>query len=302
MGKQFGSRATADEVLKDFDFTGKNAIITGANSGIGFESAKALAKVGAHVILACRSASKANEAIDKIRAEVPNASLEFMALDLASFPSIEKFTKALKIDQVDLFIQNAGIITDTYNTTPQGHEMTAGVNHFGHFYLTKLLMPLLLKGKARVVVLSSESHRQTLGLNLKKWPQSEKDFGFNSSYAKSKLANVLFASELQRRYGDQGLTVASCHPGNMVTTNFGEGTALTKVLFKLISPFTKTPAQGASTSMYCASQPDSLVAGNYFSGNEKTTPSFLARNKKLAEELWDYSESEVAKYLKQKKS
>lgn len=297
MKNKFNSRSTADEVLNGHDFTGKYAIVTGANSGIGFESAKALAKVGAHVVLACRSEAKANDAIAKIKAEVPNASLEFIALDLASFPSIRKFAETLKIEAVHLFVQNAGIITDEFKTTPQGHEMTAGVNHFGHFYLTKLLMPLLIKGKARIVVLSSESHRQTFGLDLKKWPQSKKDFGFNSSYAKSKLANILFAVELQKRYEDRGISVASCHPGNMVTTNFGEGTALTKVLFKLISPFTKTPAQGASTPMFCASQPSSVIAGNYFSGNEKTTPSRLARNKKLAEELWEYSESEVAKYL-----
>lgn len=293
MTKKFGSRATADEVLAGHDFNGKNVIITGANSGIGYESAKALAKVGAHVILACRSESKAKEAMAKIKSEVPKASLEFGALDLASFRSIENFVKNLKVDQIDLLVNNAGVITSEYKTTPQGHELTAGVNHFGHFYLTKLLLPLLLKAKARVVILSSESHRQTLGLNLKKWPQSESDFGFNSAYAKSKLANILFANELGRRYPD--LTVTSCHPGNMVTTNFGEGTPFTKVLFQLISPFTKTPAQGAGTPMFCASQPSEIVSGNYFSGNEKTKTSALARNASLAKELWEYSEREVAK-------
>jgi WW domain-containing oxidoreductase len=293
MTNQFHSRSTADEVLKGHDFTGKNAIVTGANSGIGFECAKALAKVGAHVILACRSESKAAQAIKEIKNEIPHASLTFVALDLSSFRSIEKFVQALQIDTIDLLVNNAGIMTSEYKTTPQGHEMTAGVNHFGHFYLTKLLLPKLLKAKARVVVLSSESHRQTLGFNVKKWPQSEKDFGFNSSYAKSKLANILFANELGKRYKE--LTVTSCHPGNMVTTNFGEGTPFTKVLFKIISPFTKSPAQGAGTPMFCASQPAEIVSGNYFSGNAKTKTSWLARNPSLAEELWEYSESEVAK-------
>jgi WW domain-containing oxidoreductase len=292
--KKFSSRATADEVLQGHDFTGKNVIITGANSGMGYESAKALAKVGAHVILACRSESKAKEAIQKIKNEVPKASLEFVALDLVDFCSIEKFVKALKVDKVDLLVNNAGIMTSEYTLTPQSHEITAGVNHFGHFYLTKLLLPLLLKAKARVVVLSSESHRQTLGFDVKKWPQSEKDFGFNSAYAKSKLANILFANELGRRYKE--LTVTSCHPGNLVTTNFGEGTPFTKVLFQLISPFTKSPAQGAGTPMFCASQASEIVSGNYFSGNEKTKKSDLARNQSLAEELWEYSEKEVAKY------
>ncbi len=293
MTNQFHSRSTADEVLKGHDFTGKNAIVTGANSGIGFECAKALAKVGAHVILACRSESKAAQAIKAIKNEIPQASLAFVALDLSSFRSIEKFVQALQIDTIDLLVNNAGIMTSEYKTTPQGHEITAGVNHFGHFYLTKLLLPKLLKAKARVVVLSSESHRQTLGFNVKKWPQSEKDFGFNSSYAKSKLANILFANELGKRYKE--LTVTSCHPGNMVTTNFGEGTPFTKVLFKLISPFTKSPAQGAGTPMFCASQPAERVSGNYFSGNAKTKTSWLARNPALAAELWEYSESEVAK-------
>ncbi len=296
MTKKFSSRATADEVLKGHDFTKKNVVITGANSGIGYESAKALAKVGAHVVLACRSELKANEAIDKIKKEVPNASLEFVPLDLASFRSIESFVEKLNLSQIDLLVNNAGIMTGEYKETPQRHEMTAGVNHFGHFYLTKLLLPLLLKASGRVVVLSSESHRQTLGFNLKKWPQNKNDFGFNSSYAKSKLANILFANELQRRYGSQGLTVTSCHPGNLVTTNFGEGTVLTKVLFKVISPFTKTPAQGASTPMFCASQANALVGGNYFSGNKKTKPSGLAGNETLAKKLWEYSESEVSKH------
>lgn len=291
MGNKFSSRATADEVLKGHDFTGKNVVITGANSGMGYESAKALAKVGAHVILACRSESKAIEAIDKIKNEIPKASLEFVPLDLVSFRSIENFVKTLKVNQVDLLINNAGIMTSEYQTTPQGHEITAGVNHFGHFYLTKLLLPLLLK--AKVVILSSESHRQTLGFNVNKWPQSDKDFGFNSAYAKSKLANILFANELGRRYKD--LTVTSCHPGNLVTTNFGEGTPFTKVLFQLISPFTKSPAQGAGTPMFCASQPSEVVSGNYFSGNEKTQTSALARNQSIAKELWEYSEREVAK-------
>jgi WW domain-containing oxidoreductase len=293
MTKKFSSRATADEVLQGHDFKGKNAIITGANSGMGYESVKALAKVGAHVILACRSESKAMQAIEQIKNEVPNSSLEFVELDLASFRSIENFVKELKTDQIDLLVNNAGLITSEYKTTPQGHEITAGVNHFGHFYLTKLLLPKLLKAKARVVVLSSESHRQTLGFDIKKWPQSEKDFGFNSAYAKSKLANILFANELGRRYKE--LTVTSCHPGNLVTTNFGEGTPLTKVLFQLISPFTKSPAQGAGTPMFCASQPSEVVSGNYFSGNEKTKTSELAKNQALAEELWEYSEREVAK-------
>lgn len=293
MGNKFSSRATADEVLKGHDFTGKNVVITGANSGMGYESAKALAKVGAHVILACRSESKAIEAIDKIKNEIPKASLEFVPLDLVSFRSIENFVKSLKVNQVDLLINNAGIMTSEYQTTPQGHEITAGVNHFGHFYLTKLLLPLLLKAKARVVILSSESHRQTLGFNVNKWPQSDKDFGFNSAYAKSKLANILFANELGRRYKD--LTVTSCHPGNLVTTNFGEGTPFTKVLFQLISPFTKSPAQGAGTPMFCVSQPSEVVSGNYFSGNEKTQTSALARNQSIAKELWEYSEREVAK-------
>lgn len=293
MGNKFSSRATADEVLKGHDFTGKNVVITGANSGMGYESAKSLAKVGAHVILACRSESKAIEAIDKIKNEIPKASLEFVPLDLVSFRSIENFVKSLKVNQVDLLINNAGIMTSEYQTTPQGHEITAGVNHFGHFYLTKLLLPLLLKAKARVVILSSESHRQTLGFNVNKWPQSDKDFGFNSAYAKSKLANILFANELGRRYKD--LTVTSCHPGNLVTTNFGEGTPFTKVLFQLISPFTKSPAQGAGTPMFCVSQPSEVVSGNYFSGNEKTQTSALARNQSIAKELWEYSEREVAK-------
>jgi WW domain-containing oxidoreductase len=294
MTNKFSARATADEILKGHDFKGKNVIVTGANSGIGFECAKALAKVGAHIVLACRSEKKATEAIGKIKHEIPNASLEFVSLDLASFRSIENFVKTLKLDTIDILINNAGIMTTKFAVTPQGHEMTAGVNHFGHFYLTKLLLPVLLKSKARVVVLSSESHRQAFGFDLKKWPQNEKNFGFNSSYAKSKLANILFADELGRRYKE--LTVASCHPGNMVTTNFGADSAAIKLFFKMISIFTKSAAQGASTPIFCASQAADVVSGNYFSGNKNTKKSSLARNKKLAVALWEFSENEIAKY------
>lgn len=292
--KKYSSRATADDVLQGHDYKGKNAIITGANSGIGFETAKALAKIGTHIVMACRSKEKANQAIAQIKNEIPNASLEFRPLDLASFQSIENFANQINFDKIDILINNAGIITSKFQVTPQGHEMTAGVNHFGHFYLTKLLLPKLKESKSRVVVLSSESHKQAFSLDLTKWPQNEKDYGFNSSYAKSKLANILFADELGRRY--QELTVASCHPGNMVTTNFGSDTAFINLLFKVISPFTKSPAQGASTSVYCVSQPDKIVSGNYFSGNKKINKSGLAKKESLAKELWEFSEKEVAKY------
>jgi NAD(P)-dependent dehydrogenase (short-subunit alcohol dehydrogenase family) len=208
-------------LLRIGDQTGKTVIITGANSGIGYEAAKALAGNGAAVILASRNSQKAETALSQIREEFPEAKIDFIPLDLASLASIKDFADqfSTKYDRLDVLLNNAGIMMVPYGITEDGFERQMGINHFGHFALTGLLMEHLLNTpKARVVNISSNAHHG-----------GEIDFsdllyhggGYSpmGAYQRSKLANMLFTYELKRRLEDHGAdTLAlAAHPGISAT-------------------------------------------------------------------------------------
>ena len=185
------------------DLTGKVIIVTGANSGIGFEAAKAFARKGAQTILACRSMDKAEAALAEIQAEIPNAPAEIMHLDLANQASIHKFAEAFKakFNRLDVLVNNAGIMMVPYGTTEDGFEKQFGTNHLGHFALTGLLIDLLLNTKgSRVVNISSGGHRMgQMDFDNLMYADGEGYSGARA-YGRSKLANLLFTYELQRRY------------------------------------------------------------------------------------------------------
>jgi WW domain-containing oxidoreductase len=284
----FGSRTSADEVLAGIDLAGKNIVITGANIGIGFEAARSLAAAGARVVFACRSVEKGDNAVANAKLAHPDCLAEFVQLDLASFQSIKDFSKQLSLATIDVLICNAGLFSRQYAETSDGIEMTVGVCHFGHFLLTHLLMDrLLAANKPRVVMVSSESHRTPKTLNFDKFPLHQNQFSSFTAYGQAKLANILFANELQRRFADQGLTACSLHPGTFVTTNI----AGDSFLMKLISPFTKNPNQGAATTVFCAinaKQED--IAGQYYSHCKKERSTKEANNLDIASKLWALSE------------
>ena len=290
---KFGSRTSSDTVLNGKNLSGKNIIITGANTGIGYEAARALAAVGANITLACRNDDKGLAAVANIKASHPNAKVEYRSLDLSSVASIKSFSEALTLDTIDTIICNAGVVPTGYQETAEGIEQCVGVCHFGHFALCKLLLPKVLKSKdPRIVMVSSESHRSPKTLNFEKYPLNKNNFAIFTAYGQAKLSNALFANELQRRFGKQGLSACSLHPGALISTDIGRNSGIFSVLMKLISPLTKNPNQGASTTVYCAAYARrEEIQGQYFSHCKKVKASKEANDPAVASKLWDISEA-----------
>ena len=212
--------------IKDIeDLTGKTFIVTGANSGIGFEATKVFASKGALVVMGCRNLVKAKKAKEDIVSEFPNALLDVIQLDLTSFKSIKKFSEKVlkKYDKIDVLLNNAGIMTVPYGSTEDGLELQTGVNHFGHYYLTMLLVDLVNKTKnSRIVNIASIAHKYG---NIKKNTflyEKGKRYSKMKAYAQSKLANLLFTYKLKEKLEKQNseITVLAAHPG-VSKTNLG---------------------------------------------------------------------------------
>ena len=207
------------------DLTGKVIIVTGANSGIGYEAAKEFARKGAQTIMACRSMEKAEAALAMIQAEIPEAPTEIMMLDLTSLASVHKFAGEFKAkyDRLDVLVNNAGIMWAPYGVTEDGFESHFGTNHLGHFALTGLLIDLLLATPgSRVVSVSSTGHRSGSMDFDNLMYEDGKGYQRQRAYGRSKLANLLFTYELQRRYeaiGADAMATAA-HPGGS-NTNLG---------------------------------------------------------------------------------
>ena len=210
--------ASADSVP---DQSGRTVLVTGANSGLGFETARALAKKGAAVLLGCRNETKGKEAVARIRAEVDNAKLELVLMDLASLESVRNAAKLLEAEHpsLDGLVNNAGLMALPPTKTKDGFEMQLGTNHLGHFALTSLLLPLLHKGtKPRVVNVSSIYHKMGK-LDADDLFFERRGYDKWAAYAQSKLANLLFTYELDRKLRKAAIPIASlaAHPGYSAT-------------------------------------------------------------------------------------
>ncbi|MFJ9945241.1 oxidoreductase [Streptomyces erythrochromogenes] len=251
------------------DQTGRLALVTGANSGIGYVTARELARRGAHVVLACRNHERGQEAIERLRTEVPHARAELHLLDLADLTSVRRFAEGWPHDRIDLLVNNAGIAMVPFSRTADGFESQFGVNHLGTFALTGRLMPRLLAAPhPRVVTVSSEGQRFArfdLG-NL----DAERGYRALFAYIQSKRANLYFATELQRRADSAGLPLRSMAvaPGLTRTNVLTGGANSTRgrthaALMRLLlrTAFRPTP-EGAKTSLYAATVPD-LPGGSY---------------------------------------
>ncbi|MFC9815852.1 oxidoreductase [Streptomyces virginiae] len=249
--------------------SGRLAVVTGANSGIGYVTARELARRGAHVVLACRSQERGEEALERLRAEAPGARAELRLLNLADLTSVRSFAEDWSHDRLDLLVNNAGIAMVPFSRTADGFESQFGVNHLGTFALTGLLMPhLLASPDPRVVTVSSEGQRFArfdMG-NL----DAERGYRPLFTYIQSKRANLYFATELQRRADAAGLSLRSMAvaPGltrsNVLTggANSARGRAYGALMRLLLrSAFRPTP-EGAKTSLYAATVPD-LPGGSY---------------------------------------
>jgi NAD(P)-dependent dehydrogenase (short-subunit alcohol dehydrogenase family) len=287
------------------DLTGKVMIVTGGNSGIGYEAAKEFAKKGARTILACRNLDKAQAALTSIQAEIPDVSVEIMQLDLASQKSVHRFAEAFKtrFERLDVLLNNAGIMAVPYGKTEDGFESQLGTNHLGHFALTGLLIEVLLKTPgARVVNVSSNGHRSGKMDFENLMFEDGKGYSRTQAYFNSKLANLLFTYELQRRLEANGAdTIAvAAHPG-LSTTNLADHLLpkiILKLTLKLFEWMNQSAAMGALPSIRAAVDPE-VSSGQYFGpdgpnerkGYPVVVQSSVASHKEAnAQQLWEISE------------
>ena len=295
---------TADDIP---DLSRKTIIVTGANSGIGYEAALEFGRHHATVVLACRSMDKANAAVAQIKSAHPDASVTAMELDLASLASVRKFAEEFRktYGKLDILCNNAGVMAIPYRKTADGFEMQIGTNHFGHFALTGLLIDLLLANEgARVVNVASGAHRMgSIRFDDLNWEHGYRKW---LAYGQSKLANLLFCMELQRRLekaGAKAISVA-CHPGYAATNLQAAGprmagSSLMESMMGIANRlFSQSAAMGALPTLYAAVSPE--VRGNDYIGpdglaelwgNPTTVkPSKAARDGAVASRLWEVSE------------
>jgi NAD(P)-dependent dehydrogenase (short-subunit alcohol dehydrogenase family) len=280
------------------DQSGRVAIVTGANSGIGYETARVLAHKDADVVMACRSLDKAQAAADQIRAENPRGSVEVVQLDLADFASIRSFVEVFltKYSRLDLLINNAGVMALPKRwKTKDGFEMQFGTNHLGHFMLTGLLINTLVKTPgARVVMVSSAGHLVS-EINFENL-NSEQSYNPMEAYGQSKLANLLFAYELQRRFEAAGVDAIAvgAHPG-WTDTNLPKHLDFVSAVTPVLG---QSPAMGALPTLYGATAED-VQGGDYFGPRglfglggtpKKARSSRRSHDREAARRLWEVSE------------
>ncbi|MGV9277809.1 oxidoreductase [Streptomyces griseosporeus] len=247
------------------DQTGRTFVVTGANSGLGLAMTRALARRGAHVVLAVRDESKGRRAVADITAEQPDARLEVRSLDLADLDSVRAFADRLHADG-PVLVNNAGVMAPPRTLSAQGHELQFAANHLGHFALTGLLLDLLTEGRdPRVVTVTSLNHRQGR-LDFDDL-HGERGYAPMRFYNRSKLANAVFGHELHRRLDAAGSPVRSllAHPGYTATSlQTSAPTGLVRFLFgRLLTPLAQSPDRGALPQLYAATRPDA-GSGQFF--------------------------------------
>ncbi|MCB0978176.1 MAG: SDR family oxidoreductase [Acidimicrobiales bacterium] len=280
------------------DLSGRTMIVTGANAGIGKETAVGLARMGATVVMTARNPAKGAEALEEVRRRTGSRTVELGLLDLASLASVREFAQRFlsEHDRLDVLVNNAGLITDSRTETADGFEQMFGVNHLGHFLLTELLRDrLVASAPSRVVVVSSIAHRAAIGGLRFDDLQSERSFRSSLVYGRSKLANLLFTLELAEQLAPEGVTVNAVHPGS-INSHFGGG-GDTKVLGRLISKVgryvLRSPEVGARASILLASSNLPKVTdstGAYFPKGHRRPASRRARDVDAARRLWAMSE------------
>ena len=311
----FGAQSTADEVLEGKDLSGRTVFITGGYSGLGQETARAMAAKGAHVIISGRDATKLAAAADAL-AEETGAAIDTLVCDLASLESVRAAADEAneRFDKIDLLINNAGVMACDEAKTADGLEMQFGTNHIGHFLLTNLLLPLVEKGtRPRIVNLSSRGHH-IAPVDFDDPNFERRDYDKWVSYGQSKTANVLFAVGLEQRLADKGIHAYALHPGG-IHTNLGrhmseeDAQNLMARIQKAAEergeepqPF-KTIPQGAATTCWVATADDLEGAGGLYcedchvadEDNEDTGGGVrsYAIDRDKADRLWAMSEDMV---------
>ena len=282
------------------DMQGKTVVVTGGNSGIGFETAAALAGMGARLIVTARNADKGRAAVAAIAERAGGAGqVQLVVFDLADLSSVRRGAGEIleEAPRLDVLVNNAGLVLSERAETVDGFEATFGTNHLGPFLLTNLLLERVrASAPARLVNVASTAHNAA----RKGMPfddlQSEKKYATMRVYGQSKLANILFTVELARRLEGSGVTANSLHPGTVRTGYGADGDSRGLLAFgiKIASPFFLSPAKGARTSIYLASDPAVAgVSGQYFVKCKAKQPKRWARDPEAARRLWQVSEELV---------
>jgi NAD(P)-dependent dehydrogenase (short-subunit alcohol dehydrogenase family) len=279
------------------DLTGRTVVVTGANAGIGKETAVGLAALGATVVMTARNRGKGEAAVAEVRERTGNERVQLAILDLGSLASIRAFAAEFLAthDRLDVLVNNAGLITDRRSETADGFEEMFGVNHLGHFLLTDLLRDrLVASAPARVVVVSSIAHRYAFGGLRLDDLQSERSFSSFVVYGRSKLANLLFTLELAERLRPHGVTVNAVHPGSINSHFGGDGdTGLLGSLIAKVGRYVlRSTETGARASILLASSGEPRIVeatGAYFPKGRRRPASRRARDRVVARRLWEAS-------------
>ncbi len=291
------------------DLSGRTAVVTGANGGLGLETARGLAGAGAEVVMAARNQEKAREALDDIKAGLPDAKLELVELDLGSQQSVREAAQKILSghDTIDILVNNAGVMGIPERTTDDGYEMQFGVNHLGHWTLTSLLMPALLRAEAaRIVSITSTAHHMGRSVNPDN-PHLEGSYGPWKAYGQSKLANFHFGLGLQKRLEEAGAPASSliAHPGlsntdlQAVSVQETDGGMTQKFFHGLAGSTGMSPEQGARPQLRAATDPKAKGGEFYvplFVNNGSPVRKPVLRRLGMGraiDRLWDVSERET---------
>ena len=284
------------------DLSGKVAVVTGGNSGIGKEAAVEIARQGAHVVIAARNPTKAAAAVTEVETRGDaRGRVETIPIDLASFASVREFAAAFtaRHDRVDVLLNNAGLVVHKRELTVDGHETQFQVNHLGHFLLTDLLGDALAKGApARVINVSSYAHTTARkGLDFDDLEWERRRYRAFAVYSATKLMNMLFTRELARHSDSDVLTANALHPG-FVGSNFareGDMGLLGSLAMPLARPFAISAQKGALTSIYLATSPDlDGITGQYFIKGKAVKAAPHALDDEAAAHLWEISKALTA--------
>lgn len=279
--------------MTEWTLEGKTVLITGATGGIGLAAAVAMARQGAHLVLVGRNQTRGLDAISEIRRRAGSDRAEFLRADFSSLAEVRRLALALLAEDrpLHVLVNNAGTMNTSRKLTVDGFEEMFAVNHLAHFLLTRLLLPRLQAcAPSRIVHVASNAHSFCKGM---RWHDlsHEREFSAFPAYGHSKLANILFSSELARRLRGSGVTSNALHPG-AVATGIGSNNGITgRVVPLLLKPFFRSPARGAATTVYLASAAEiDGVTGKYFYDSKPADPKPWALDTNAAGRLWVTSE------------
>ncbi len=280
------------------DMTSQTVLISGATAGIGLETARGLAKMGAHVVIIGRSQNKTIDVVADLKRTTGNENIEYLLADLALMSEVRRVAADFKAkyDRLDVLVNNVGAIFNSRKVSSEGIEMTWALNHLGYFVLTQELLDVLkASAPARIVNVSSDAHRS----GKIRWddPEMSKKFSVFPAYSQSKLANIMFTFELARRLEGTGVIANVLHPG-LVASNFAVTNnpgIFNKVVRRVLNLFSISSEEGAQTSIYLASSPKAAdITGEYFVKSKIVQPIDAAKDVSAQQRLWELTEARLA--------